>query len=387
MNRSEFLKLCTVLGIGFPMHTAFSSYAHKPPKFTGSVLIIGAGAAGMTTGYLLDQLGISYRILEAKSTYGGRIKHTRDFADFPIPLGGEWIHESGKILNEIVNDDSISVDIKTVEYPRDTRYGWWSNGELEITKLGSYKDLKFVGSSWLDFFEAYVLPSISEKITYNAVIESIDYSNDNVVATDNSGNEYRADKIIVTVPVKQLQLKAISFTPELPADRLEAIDSVTVWEGLKVFIEFKERFYPTMVDFDIKPRRAGQKLYYDASFGQKSNKHILGLFTVGSATREILAIEESERIGFILKELDTIFDNQATPNYVKHIIQNWVDEPYINGAYVNDHESWRTVAKLGGSVDDKVYFAGDAYTDGEDWGSVHVAARSAAATVNELAKS
>jgi len=40
------------------------------------------------------------------------------------------------------------------------------------------------------------------------------------------------------------------------------------------------------------------------------------------------------------------------------------------GGYMTDYADYSKVAKLGESVDDKVYFAGGAYTDGEDWVSV-----------------
>ena len=153
-----------------------------------------------------------------------------------------------------------------------------------------------------------------------------------------SGNEYKAHKNHCEQFLSNsFNWELFRLTQSYQPSKLEAIDDVEVWEGLKVFIEFSERFYPTLTDFDIRPAKDGQKLYYDASFGQTSSKNILGLFTVGSATRELIAINENERITYILNELDTIFNNQATPNYMKHIEQNWVDEPFINGAYVTDH--------------------------------------------------
>jgi hypothetical protein len=51
---------------------------------------------------------------------------------------------------------------------------------------------------------------------------------------------------------------------------------------------------------------------------------------------------------------------------------------------VRDSENWRKVAVLGESVADKVYFAGEAYTDGDDWGFVHTAAQSAMNAVDVL---
>ncbi|MEM6380357.1 MAG: FAD-dependent oxidoreductase, partial [Bacteroidota bacterium] len=134
----------------------------------------------------------------------------------------------------------------------------------------------------------------------------------------------------------------------------------------------------------VSPKKSGQKMYYDASYGQNSNRHVLGLFTVGTATLPYRQLPDNELIAYILKELDAMFEGKATPNYVKHISQNWNNEPFIKGAYVYDHESWRTVRTLGESVADKVFFAGTAYTTGEDWGGVHSAIRSAIRAVNEI---
>ena len=89
-------------------------------------------------------------------------------------------------------------------------------------------------------------------------------------------------------------------------------------------------------------------------------------------------------INYMLDELDQIYNGQASANYVKHIFQNWNAEPHINAAYLFDHEDWRRVRTLGTSVNDKLYFAGEAYTDGEDWGSVHTAARAAKRAVEEM---
>ncbi|MEL6659984.1 MAG: FAD-dependent oxidoreductase [Bacteroidota bacterium] len=66
------------------------------------------------------------------------------------------------------------------------------------------------------------------------------------------------------------------------------------------------------------------------------------------------------------------------------MVQNWNAEPYANGAYVTAYEDGREVAILGQSVSNKLYFAGDAYTTGYDWSSVHAAARSAKRAVGEL---
>jgi monoamine oxidase len=88
---------------------------------------------------------------------------------------------------------------------------------------------------------------------------------------------------------------------------------------------------------------------------------------------------------YILNELDTIFTNQATPNFIKYMVQNWSEEPHIKAAYLSDYEDYRVVATLFEAIDDKIYFAGEAYTSGNDWGGVHAAAQAAKETIEKFA--
>lgn len=361
---------------------AASDYLNLQSTFKGKVLIVGAGAAGLTAAHRLVQMGIDCQILEASSHYGGRMKTNTDFVDFPIPLGAEWLHTKKRVLDEIVNNPSTQIEIETKRYQL-TDYALYEGEETLMLNMGFGSDKKFINSSWLDFFKRYILPTIEDRISFNQVVASIDYSASKIrvkTATD----VFEADKLILTTPVKMLQQKAVKFTPPLPNDKLAAIERVKVWDGFKAFVEFSEKFYPVVIESKISPKEAGQKMYYDAAYGQRSDRHVLGLFTVGSATRPYRQLSDSELIDYILKELDEQFEGRATASYIKHISQNWNKEPFIGGAYVHDHENWKTVRTLGKSVDHKLFFAGTAYTDGEDWGSVHNAALSAIRSVNEL---
>ena len=383
MTRKEFVKICGILGIGLPMQTALSSCNGSNPEPPKKVIIVGAGPAGLSAAYLLNQSGVEVQVLEASDVYGGRIRRTTDFADFPIPLGAEWLHVERGIFDEIVNDSSIPVDINTTPYDHEVDYGLFEGMQVSTEDFGFSIDQKFINTSWFDFFEQYVLPSVRDKILFDKVVESIDYSNDEVVVRTGD-EEFSGDRVIVSVPVKMLQNGMITFTPELPSEKLDAIRNVTVWDGCKAFIEFTEKFYPTFVGFDITPESAGQKMYYDAAYGQNTTQNILGLFAVGTGTLPYVELSDAELIDYMLTELDEIFDGQASANYVKHLFQNWNTEPYANGAYIADQEDWRRVRTLGRSVNNKLYFAGDAYTTGDDWSSVHTAARSARRAVEAL---
>lgn len=371
MTRVEFIKMCGILGISIPFQSTLMACGSDESvdtndsnaiPFSGKVIIIGAGAGGLSAGYLLQQQGIDFEILEASSVYGGRMKINTDFADFPIPLGAEWLETNTSIFQEIVNDASIAVNVETV---------------------ADAPDRKFVNSSWFSFFDEYIVPSVVNKITYNTIVQSIDYSGNQVIVTTQNG-QHSADKIIVSVPLKILQDGDINFLPSLPQDKLNAINSTNIWEGFKAFFEFSEKFYDDELEFIITPSTDGEKIYYNAAFGQNTTKNILGLFTVGKPALDYIALSGDALKDYILNELNGIYANQATPNYIKHVVQNWNNEPFIKAGYMSDHANSQTVQKLSESVADKIYFAGGAYTDGEDWVSVHTAAQSAKVAVNKI---
>lgn len=388
MTRKEFLKAFGILGIGLAQTSSLLSCDGEgvSPEFSGSVLIIGAGAAGLSAAYLLQQKGISYQILEASSAYGGRMKRATNFTDFPIPLGAEWLHIETGIFDEAINNETVQVAVNTIGYNTTDSYGLWENGALTMDELGDFDDRKFVNYSWFDFFDEYIVPSVKPQISYNSVVTSIDYTNSKIKVTTENGQTFEADKVIVTASLKILKDGDITFLPTLPSHKQNAINSANFWGGLKVFLEFSNQFYPEFLDFTITPEEAGQKAYFNAAYGQNTNKHILGLFAVGEPSLPYHALTGDAFRDFILDELDGIFSNQATPNYVKHIEQNWSNEPFIKGAYLSDYESSARVETLSENLDDKVYFAGEAYTDGTDWAGLHTAIRAAKKAVDELIK-
>ncbi|MEO0815086.1 MAG: amine oxidase, partial [Myxococcota bacterium] len=57
---------------------------------------------------------------------------------------------------------------------------------------------------------------------------------------------------------------------------------------------------------------------------------------------------------------------------------------FAGAAYLSSYEDTSVSKRLAESIDDQVYFAGDAYTTFDDWGSVHAAVRSAIEASEEV---
>ncbi len=389
MTRQEFIQKATMAGLGLPLISLLSSCKEDNitpneinVNFSGSVLIIGAGAAGLMAGHFLQQNGIDFQILEASSVYGGRVKRADSFADFPIDLGAEWIHTDPSILADLVNDPSVQASIDIINY-RPQEIHVWKNNELKKRNFFSnfYAEHKFKSTTWFGFFEQYIVPGIADRINYNTQVTNIDFSGSEINVTDQNSNSYLADKIILTVPLTVLQNDVISFIPGLPTTKTNALSNVDMPSGIKVFIEFSEKFYPDIV-FDggllEQNDQIGEKVFYNAAFRKDSNRHIFALFSVGEPAKVYTDQGSDEAIfTFLMEELDRIFDGKATKFYQNHVIQNWLAEPFIGGSYShygNNRSS--TIATLQEPIDDKIYFAGEAYHD--DWqATVHGAGLSA----------
>ena len=354
-------------------------------SFDGDVIIIGAGTAGMTAGHLLNQRGVEFTILEAADIAGGRIKHHLGFADFPISLGAEWVHVEPEVLSEIVNNQSIEIETQLQGYDPSVETGYFDNDSLILYPDNDFQsDLKFVGSSWLDFYSTYLLPGIADRIIYQSKVVSVDYSGSRVQITDATGVSRSADRVVITVPVKLLQRGDITFEPGLPQAKRDVIRNANIWSGLKAFIEFDKPFYPTFLAFPDSETNDGQRLYYDAAYAQHSTKNVLGLFAVGQQAEQYQSLSEERFLDHVLQELDVVFDGAATASYKKHLVQNWNAEPFAGAAYLADVEASSVSRRLWQPIDERIYFAGEAYTRFDDWGSVHAAARSAADAVNEI---
>ena len=398
MDRRSFIQQSSTYGFAAALSPFFLNACKESldpvqkfeVNFSGKVLVIGAGAAGLTAAYALQQNGIEFELLEASDRFGGRVKRIEDFADFPIDLGGEWIHTDLSIFKELVNDPKVDPRIETIKF--NPKVSLVKKNRIKKSWLASlfYSEYKFKNSTWYGFFEKYILPPIADKIVYNSPVKSIDYSGDRIRVQVQNGNQYEADRLILTVPITVLQQNRINFNPAFPNDKKEALDKLKMPDGIKVFIEFSECFYPEMllngglIANEIRDLDEGDRVYYNAAFKKESNRHILGLFSQGKPAKELANAPSDEAIiAMVLKELDQYFDGQASKYYLKHVIQNWTKEPYIGGSYTQETNS-SIQSVLRKPISNQLFFAGETYA--EDYSTVHGAAQSAYRAVEQLLK-
>lgn len=123
----------TAAGLAFGCSTRpAATQAAAPRRLSAddSVVIVGAGIAGLTAGYRLHQQGIPVKILEAQDRVGGRMWSLPGaFADGQVvELGGELIDTGHQAIRSLAKELGIALDDLSTDDPSlDTDF-WFFGG-------------------------------------------------------------------------------------------------------------------------------------------------------------------------------------------------------------------------------------------------------------------
>jgi len=354
-------------------------FSSDPP----SVVVVGAGAAGITSAYHLHRAGASITVLEASSRIGGRLKKDTSLTDFPLDLGGQWIgFDPSSTLNGLLGTVKMSPGVQdTLLHEVLPALRVDADKNVHLCEDSKPIGHKWVNSTWYDFFHRNMVVRLRDKIICNSVVDTIETSKRQVRIL--CGDKvYIADHVIVTVNMKALQEDRIRFVPSLPDKYNNALPKFHMEPALKVFLKFSYKFYPRSFYFDSNDEVGDESLYYfDDSFGEETRSNILGFFGFGRPVKRYLELckqGEDLLIDTMLNELDEIFENQATPNYQGHVLQDWSQERFCHTGYANQIDDTKaTISLFQTPIDNKLYFAGDSLPrDLQYWGYANVAADS-----------
>ncbi len=462
-RRSFLKKMLLSLPAGYALPAFLTSCDTQDKLFenityTGKVIIVGAGAAGLHAAYILHQNGVDVQVLEATNLVGGRIRKLEQFTGYPLELGADHV----KGIRSVFYD---SVRISNFEYYENkgkTLYGFGGNqvNEAEaltnsayqsvqnaLAKLEGYfgvdlpvseyletlgltddaltllnsivanefgTDLDFLSihgyqeaiakrtsgnekiilrlRSFADVLEVQYAP-IRALIRQSTPIKSIDYSGGLVTLTDGANQTYEADKVIVTVPLSILKEGSIAFNPALPEEKLLAMESLGMDAGARIFMRFSQNFWGD----DTGVIYAGGIIpeYRAPGWGKRSqfdddliifNNVLVGV--ANGSSGDLLSERGDDAVTIALRDLDELFNGQATEFLTESYLMDWKNEPYIKGAYSYPKVgSEGARERLGAAIDDKIYFAGEATHTQGHFGTIHGAIETGYRAAYEVLKS
>lgn len=311
----------------------------------GSVLVIGAGFAGLGAARALADAGREVVIVEGRDRTGGRA-HTVSFEGVPADLGPSWIH--GVKDNPMVTL-ATNAGVATIPFDYDNEVGGSATaeefldsvleqaldadnpGERALSELlppdlspeqqwavavnvsGQFgadpEKLSMAapdegarlrgGDALLNSGYSDITDHLAQELDIRLrwTVASVTYDETGVTLTSADGQEIRADHAIVTLPVGVLHSGSVTFSPPLSASKFQALDALQSGLLDKLWLAFDDVFWDKDVDVInwIDPVNPGQWAFWVNGYKIFGKPVLIG-FSAGDVAHEFAAMSDDELI-------------------------------------------------------------------------------------------
>lgn len=386
------------------------------------VVIIGAGAAGLSAAKELSSQGVSFVVVEASHRIGGRAyseeiapdvwfdlgcaylvagpnAKTRedernpliDFANSQGAVIEQYLHESRYIYNgrplesaeaqarkQFYNDcekairsaaeggdDCAISDLVNLESPYATPY-------MDMMAVTVPKDLD--ESSAADFHfgvEEYINFNTQRgygnlvaawgsdvDVSLNTRVESVDWSGKEVLVNTNKG-PIRGRCVISTVSTGILAAQHIHFIPRLPDWKMDAIQELTMGAENKIGVHFtKDVFAPEASGYYQVWSDDAHGAYVDVNL---VSTNVVTVFIGGRFSIWMEQQGQQAAREFAVDRIAEIFGNDIRQSAGRSIATAWVTDPWTLGSYASANPGqFHQRESLPLPIDNKLFFAGEA---------------------------
>ena len=292
-----------------------------------SIIIIGAGASGLSAARTLSKTGKQVTVLEARDRIGGRIFTSADGGfSLPIENGAEFIHGDLPHTQRLAGDAGVSFregkgqqwNVESGKKGEGEFFdaGWdklvkalkkldhdMSIGEFLDENFGDKKSkslregvIRFVqGFDAADPYKAsafalrqewtetdattgyhlvggysLLMEHLFRQCTdagvtfhFSMIAKEIYWQKDKVTVITEAGERFDSEKLLITIPPAVLKSGSIRFFPEMPAQQ-QAINKIETGGVVKFLVEFKEPVWEKNTNADFRKFPDAYFIFSDA---------------------------------------------------------------------------------------------------------------------------
>ncbi|HIL80840.1 MAG TPA: PKD domain-containing protein, partial [Myxococcales bacterium] len=221
-------------------------------------------------------------------------------------------------------------------------------------------------TGYLDALDTLYFDQVTPFVTYNSPVTVVDTGGVKPVAIDGNGVYNYADAIIVTVSVGVLKAGVIDFVPDLPAAKLDAINTIGMGKGMKISLRFSSQIWESKMMNVLTDGPSGN-CWTPNKYQPGATDHVLTCFMMGRNAEAMAALpNDAARINQALADLDVAFGGTASTAFIEGVVQDWTSDPYIRGSYSFPAPGTRPPSgltqrqALAEAVGPTLYFAGEA---------------------------
>ena len=408
------------------------------------VIIIGAGASGLSAAKELTRLGLSYIVVEGSHRIGGRAYSEEIVPGIWFDLGCSYLHQGdtnpfvaiadelgvtiGKDYGDIFKENKLSLYQDGVPLSPGEREAYLSSQNEFYTAIHAaadrgedvaIADLLDLGSKYamtyanimaatyaqdIDQISSIEVATFEEgpdipilngygnlvtawgndiPVSLNTKVERVEYSNKGV-SVETSRGTLQARTVLSTVSNGILAAGEIEFAPALPDWKFEAVSGLPIGTLNKICVHFDNDI------FGLEGR--GFHIVCDDDTGAAGfEASVMGQNTaiVFVGGRHAIWLEKQGQQAsheFAVKQVAEVFGNDIRKQVIRSIATAWTTDPWTRGSYtcaLPGHGHQRV--ELARPLDDRLFFAGEATTVG-DHACCHGAYRSGIRAAQEIAK-
>ena len=391
------------------------------------VVVIGAGAAGLTAARALQATGLATLVLEARDRIGGRALTDTSSVGVAWDRGASWLHASAvnpfvaiareagfetladelprhihdgarrldereagvpRRLGERMHEEIAAAGRRGLDIPAEAALSqatrddpWYPMVEASATSWEGTEPSNFSALDQYQFVERGA--DLLVPRGYGALLAA--YARDVEVRTrtpvsrvrwrsggvtvDTPSGSIEARAVIVAVPSAVVADGALVFAPALPARVLQAHHDLPLGLMDKVALRFRKNVFPTQPNEFMRLKRADRR---GMSFMTRlwGSNVCVGMYA-GAFAQELEAAGEAAAIDHALGELKAMLGSSLQREFDRGAATAWRGDPWSRGAYSHCVPGrYGARALLAQPVGGRVFFAGE-HTEQSAYGTVH----------------